>query len=273
VIRSERRAVCVLNRTGRARLLACGSCGTVVACEACGAALRQAAPGGPALECPGCGLSRPAVCAECHSTRMRALRVGVSRAREELEALAGRRVAEVTATTEGLPAADLLVGTEAVLRRVSPADGFAAVAFVDFDQELLAPRMRAWDEALGLLAAASRVVRGRSGRVVVQTRSAGHPVLRAATLADPGVVSDAQVPVRRSLRMPPFAAVAVVSGPGSREVAESLRSRPGPPLEVLGPDGDRWLVKAADHESLADALASVPRPAERVRVAVDPARL
>ena len=41
LIRTERRVVCVLNRTGRARLLACASCGEVARCERCGAALAQ----------------------------------------------------------------------------------------------------------------------------------------------------------------------------------------------------------------------------------------
>ena len=78
--------------------------------------------------------------------------------REELESLAGRPVGEVTAETTTLPDAPILVGTEAVLHRVGAVDG---VAFLDFDQELLAPRYRAGEEALVLLARASRLVGGR----------------------------------------------------------------------------------------------------------------
>ena len=52
----------------------------------------------------------------------------------------------------------MVVGTEAVLHRVASAD---AVAFLDFDQELTAPRYRAAEQALALLALAGRVVRGR----------------------------------------------------------------------------------------------------------------
>ena len=56
------------------------------------------------------------------------------------------------------------MGTEAVLyrdgelRRRGPV---GAVAFLDFDQELLAPRYRAAEEALALLSRASRIVGGR----------------------------------------------------------------------------------------------------------------
>jgi primosomal protein N' (replication factor Y) len=271
LLRAERRVVCVLNRTGRARLLVCGSCGEVARCERCGAALLQRPDLDPAgsLLCPQCGLARPQVCAACGSIRLRLHRIGVTRAREELEVLAGRPTAAVTAASSGVPDADVLVGTEAVLRRVSRQDGFGAVAFIDFDQELLGARVRAGEEALALLAQASRLVGGRRGRVLVQTRIPDHPAIRAAVLADPGVLAGPELELRQALRLPPLTAVAVVSGPAAPGYVEALRAVP---LEVMGPDGDRWLVKARDATALADGLAAVPRPAGRLRVAVDPAR-
>jgi primosomal protein N' (replication factor Y) len=271
LIRNEPRVVCVLNRTGRARLLACASCGDVARCERCGAAVAQAPEQTTqsTLVCPQCGHERPWLCAACGSTRLRLLRVGVSRAREELETLAGRPVGEMTAASTARPDTDVLVGTEAVLRRLTPADGFGAAAFVDFDQELLAARVRAGEEALALLAQASRLVGGRRGRVLVQTRLPDHPAIRAALLADPEVLSDGEWELRRALRLPPVTAVAVVSGPGAPAYVDALRAGP---LEVLGPDRDRWLVKGPDSAALADGLAAAPRPAARLRVAVDLAR-
>ncbi|HEY3811270.1 MAG TPA: hypothetical protein VGL49_07535, partial [Acidimicrobiales bacterium] len=88
--------------------------------------------------------------------------------------------------------------------------------------------------------------------------------------ADPAILSDAELEVRGGLRLPPVTAVALVSGPGAPEYVEGLRTQP---VEILGPDRDEWLVKAADATALADALAAVPRPPGRLRVAVDPARL
>jgi primosomal protein N' (replication factor Y) len=266
VVRTTGRVVCVLNRTGRMRLLACGACGELTRCERCGSAVAGSEQEG--LHCSRCGLSRPWVCAACGSTRLRALRIGVSRAREELEALARRRVVEVTGSAQGVPAGDVLVGTEAVLHRLARRDGFEAVVFLDVDQELLAPRVRAGEEALALLAAASRLVGGRSGRVLVQTRVPHHPALQAAVRADPAVLTDAERPLRRELGLPPYASVALVSGPLAGEYVAQLQG-----VEVAGPDGDRWLVKAASAGLLSDALASVPRPGGRgVRVAVDPSR-
>jgi primosomal protein N' (replication factor Y) len=265
------RVACVLNRKGRARLLACGACGSLVACEWCGAAVAESA-GGAGLVCGRCGRERPVVCAACGSTALKRLRVGVARAREELEALAGRPATEVTAASRAGSGAQLLIGTEAVLNRTEPLD---AVAFLDFDQELLAPRVRAAADALALLARASRLVGGRrrGGRVLVQTRTPDHPVLRAAAHADPELWLPAELQLRQQLRLPPAAAVAVVSGEGAGAYAAALRHQDG--VEVIGPGGspERWLARAATTGGLADALAAVPRPAGRLRVEVDPRRL
>ena len=86
------------------------------------------------LSCPRCGTTRPAVCAACGATRLRNLRAGVSRVREELEALALRPVVEVTGSNElGDRRADVYVGTEAVLHQVHEA---GTVIFLDFDDQV-----------------------------------------------------------------------------------------------------------------------------------------
>jgi primosomal protein N' (replication factor Y) (superfamily II helicase) len=276
-VRSEGVVLCVLNRVGRARLLVCATCATIADCERCGAAVASLQP--DELSCPRCGLTRPIVCRNCTSTRLRQLRIGVSRAREELEALASRPVGEVTSAGEVQGDAEVIVGTEAVLHRRNRAD---AVAFLDFDQHLLGARLRAPEEAFALLARASRLTGGRRprrergpGRVLVQTRLPDHPVLVAAGVADPGRLADHELAIRRQLRLPPVNAVAAVSGPGAADLVAAVAARPEPavPLEVLGPDQDRWLLRAADHTAMADALAGLPRPAARVRIDVDPQRL
>ena len=266
------------------------------------------------MYCPRCGLERPIVCASCGSDTLRQFRVGVTRAREQLEALAGRPVGEVVAGTRQLPEARvpgrypgraLYRDGEFAQRRA----GSRAVAFVDFDQELLAPRYRAGEEALALLSRASRIVGGRrqGGRVLVQTRVPAHPVVEAALLADPGRLLMSEEPVRKALRLPPFAALALVSGPGAarngRRAGEARGGRRPPGrlwrtycqwmawcarvrLRRAGPAGlataapielsqlaeDRWVVRAPDHSSLADALGAAGRPAARVRVEVGPVR-
>jgi primosomal protein N' (replication factor Y) (superfamily II helicase) len=263
------RVVCVLNRKGRAPLLACVACGELARCEVCAGPVADV--GEAALQCRRCQATRPAVCIACGATRMKALRVGVTRAREELELLAGRPVAEVTAGDGGgVPDAPLLVGTEAVLHRVA---GAHAVAFLDFDQELLAPRHTAGEQALTLVARAARLVGGRhdrpGGRILIQTRLPTHEVVDAVAHADPSRFTLVESARRAALRLPPETALAVVSGQAAVAYVEGL----GPEVEVLGPSDGRWLVRATDHQALADALAATPRPPGRLRVEVDPRRV
>src|SRR5207302_177485 len=192
----------VLNRKGRARLLACVNCGELVRCERCGAAVQELEPG--VLRCQRCGAERPLVCGACGATKLKVVRAGVSRVRDELERLAGRPVGEVTGDS---------------------APGAA----------LEAP-------------------------VVVGTEAAVH--------ADPSLFAVVESARRAALRFPPEAALALVSGAGADDFVDAL----GTAVEVMGPADGRWLVRAPDHRVLCDALAAVPRPAGRLRIAVDPLR-
>jgi primosomal protein N' (replication factor Y) len=264
------RVLCVLNRTGRARLLICTTCGATASCATCGSAVAQPVPA--RLRCGRCGTERPPLCLACAGTGFKALRVGVSRARDELEALVREPVAEVTAARPGDgPATRVVIGTEALLHHVDRAE---VVAFVDADQELLAPRYRAAEELMALLVRAARIVGARqgAGRVLVQTRLPEHEVLRAAMRGEPAALVPAEVERRRELALPPSTAMAVVSGPASSAFMDALGAPLG--LEVLGPsDAGQWLLKAPDHQTLCDALAAVPRPPGRLRIEVDPTRV
>ncbi len=84
----------------------------------------------------------------------------------------------------------------------------------------------------------------------------------------PGLLADPERDLRSALRLPPFGALAVVTGPGAAKMAEEVADGDG--LEVSAAGSDRWLLRAADHDVLCDALARARRPAERVRVEVDP---
>ena len=268
ILRESGRAIAVLNRKGRAAMLACASCGELVRTTD-GAHLMVEREG--ALVAPGTGETRPLICAVCTGTSLKRLRLGVTRAAEELTRLVGRPVTELTADGNDRSAGnhDLVLGTEAALHAGIDAD---AVVFLDFDQELLAPRYRAAEQAMGLLVRAARTVGGRAGgRIVVQTRSPEHRVLRAAVAADPGRMVDEELALRTSLGFPPAGALAEVGGAGAAAFLAPLSGREG--VVVLGPrDDGRYLVRSDDPARLAAALASLSRPKDRVRVAVDPPR-
>ncbi len=268
--RADGRVLVVLNRTGRARMLTCRSCGTVAECAVCGAAVHQ--DDSRALVCASCTSTRPSVCVECGSTALSLLRVGVTRAREELEALALEPVTMITASSTGELFVDerIIIGTSAALHRADRAD---LVVFLDFDQELLAPRYRAAEEALGLLVLANRVLGGRArgGRLLIQTRNPEHEVVQAALRAEPRLVSVVEASRRRLLRFPPAATIVAVG----REAAPSYIERFGAPVgvSVQGSDDGRWVLRAEDRELLLNHMAGVERPPGQLKLQVDPARL
>jgi primosomal protein N' (replication factor Y) (superfamily II helicase) len=270
-LRTDERVLCILNRTGRARMLGCVACGVVASCETCGAAVHQPTEVAT-LICPRCDAIRPVVCTHCGGGRMKNLRMGTSRAREELEALALRPVGEVTAETSEIPDTAVLVGTEALLHRVDKA---TTVAFLDLDSELLAPRHRAQEHALVLLARAARIVSGRTnlGSILIQTRQPDHPAIQAAVLGDPSRLTEEEQAVRQALRLPPAFSLAVLSGESAPLWADRLKAVSG--IDVNGPADGRYLVRAQTIDTLAEALAEInsTRPPGRVRVEVDPLRV
>jgi primosomal protein N' (replication factor Y) len=291
-------SVCVLNRRGRARLLACVACGELARCERCGATVEQRADAGngtggagAALVCPQCEATRPAVCLACHGTRLRVVKPGVTKVREDLAALLPRAavvaVDRTTGTDDELRTADVLVGTEAVLHRATArADRSrpGLVAFLEFDQELLAPRARAAEQALWLLVRAARLVGSRAdgGEVLVQTRLPDHEVVRAAAGSDPLLVTEAEAARRRVLGHPPFGGLAELAGAAAavgaacdalRDLTVAARG-----VSVLGPvdDGRRALLRAPTVGALCDALGlpavDAARTIGRLRIDVDPRR-
>lgn len=287
------RALCVLNRRGRATVLACRSCRELARCEHCGAAVREGTSlhgTSDALVCPSCATERPLVCLHCGGTRFHAVRPGVGRARDDVAGLVPHaRVVALDASSAGTSDAggvdadtdaDVVVGTEAAFHRIRGE--LALVAFLDFDQELLAPRFRAAEQALWLLVRAARMVGPRhghageqTGRVLLQTRVPDHEVVQAAVHGDPTPVIEAETARRRALDLPPFGGIAELGG---AEVAvvracELLR----PHVEVRGPTGAHALLRAPSAAALSDALDAVDlapaRALGRLRVAVDAPRI
>jgi primosomal protein N' (replication factor Y) len=253
--------VCVLNRRGRLRVLACDACHALLRWD------RSA--------------DRPMLCDQCGATRLRVLRAGVTRVGEELAALFPRlRVLDVDADTGEVGDADILIGTESVLhrpevRRRRPA----LVAFLDFDQELLAPRYRAVAQAHWLATRGAQLLVGRprdETRLVVQTRQPDHEVVRALVTGRPALVAEAELARRAALGFPPFGALAELTGDDAAVNAAAGVLAGIEPLQVLGPTDGHALVVAPNADVLADALAvghAAGRAIGRIRAAVDPPRV
>jgi primosomal protein N' (replication factor Y) len=272
----SRRIVVVLNTKGRARLLACASCKSLARCANCDAAVETGAEG--QFSCPRCFVQRPQVCIKCSSAKFLTLKPGVSKLREEIAQAAGRKVSDVVEVSGSSNDADaldqakmLFVGTEAALHRVHEAD---TVVFLDIDQELAAPRYRASEIVGSLLVHAARLV-GRSdrgGKVMVQTHSIDSPVLQAMSTLHIDEYLHSVSDMRRFMELPPFGALAQLSGTNIDDAIEELRRNVFVHVSA-GSDGS-YLVKAADWQVLADALSEVEASkGVRLKVQVDPARV
>ena len=107
----------------------------------------------------------------------------------------------------------------------------------------------------------------------MQTFIPRHEVLQAVLHADPGRVATVEIARREALRLPPFSALARVSGAGSDEFVAAIAANPDTSVGPA-PAGAGWLVRAADHESLSTMLLGAVRPAgSRLRIEVDPSRV
>ena len=279
----SRRIVCVLNVKGRARLLACGSCRELVRCDVCEAAMTMSSS--KQLECPRCANVRPAVCVKCGSGKLAVIKAGVSRLREELAAAAGRRIDEVVEISGGETANKdqeidqtkmLFVGTEAALHRVRDVD---TVVFLDIDQEISAPRYRAAEITLSLVVHAARLVARKTsgGLVMIQSMLADHALLRGLAVHDLSEFVYEEMARRQLMQLPPYGALAQVSGTGVDQLADILRSNVL--LQVSATNKDAVLVKSADWETLAnsmlDALVAASTRGKktlRTKTQIDPPR-
>ena len=186
-------------------------------------------------------------------------------------------VGKITARETEAETARVLIGTTVALRRVDRCD---LVAFLEFDMLLASPHYRAEEVALALLAEASRLVGAKSGsgRLLVQTRQPDHPVLRSVAEANPEIFSKHDSQLRQDLLLPPFAAVAKITGEEAEEFVKVLRSElrnaDTADIDVMGPDQEgTWLLRSGNHETLCNFLRTISEVPESVRISIDPPSL
>src|SRR5262249_38914303 len=204
------------------------------------------------------------VCPECGVAKPRVLRAGVTRIREELEALLpGARVIDVDAETTDVPDVDIVIGTEAVLHRAAIRRGRPAlVAYLDLDQELLAPRYRAATQAHWLVTRGAQLLAARPRTetlLLLQTRPAHPVVVPAIRPAAPARVVASEADYRTTLGYPPFGALAELHADNKPLLAtiDALRALDvqSSGVQAFGPTDDRALVVAPEWDTLASALA------------------
>ena len=252
-------AMLFLNRRGYAPLTLCRSCGHRMRCPNCTAWLVEHRAQ-RRLQCHHCGHAEklPEQCPECAAQgSLTPVGPGVERVLEEVEALFpdARRIvmasdtiagpAAATAAAEAIAArqVDLIIGTQIVAKGWH-FPHLTLVGVVDADLGLAGGDLRAAERTLQLLHQVSgRAGRAEApGRVMLQTFSPDHPVMRALVSGDVAAFMAEEAAGRRPGHWPPFGRLAalIVSSEDEREADRAARdlglAAPRlPGIEVLGP--------------------------------------
>ncbi len=219
LLRGHGRIVCVQNTKGRARLLACRTCRALQRCERCNAAVRQDDSG--SLVCGRCDTVRPVVCQACGSG---ALSLHPARGQSSPRGDRGCR------QPSGRPR-HRRERVAARLRSLDRYRGSSASRRPCRCRRLPRSRRRVVGTAIPSgrtghgLAGASR--RGWSAGGTGEGGSSCRPSCRVTRCcrpclhADPARAAKVELARRELLGLPPFAALAAVSGGGAGEFASA----------------------------------------------------
>jgi len=303
-----------VNRRGFSPFIRCPRCGHVVTCERCDITLTYHR-GTETVACHYCGLERrpPSVCPQCGEQRIQFGGTGTERIeaavqrlfpgsrsiRMDSDTMKGREAHEQALDAFRIGEAAILVGTQMIAKGLD-FPNVTTVGVVNADVALHLPDFRSRERTFQLLAqVAGRTGRGpRGGRVIVQTFLPEDPSITAAVTHDYEKFARLELPLRRSLRYPPFARMARIVWRGRRreaveqyglELGETLRRgareladgtailgpAPAPVAQVKHRTRYHAMIKSPGSESLHRLLDAVGHeltgpPGVKVIVDVDP---
>jgi primosomal protein N' (replication factor Y) len=262
-LRDDGQVILLLNRRGFSTHIQCPKCGHVVSCPDCDIALTHHRHKEQAL-CHYCEYQTdaPDACPECNFAGIRYSGVGTQRLESEVRARFPNydclRMDTDTMRGRGAHAAALdrfrrgevriLLGTQMIAKGLDFPE-VTLVGVVNADTALHLPDFRAAERTFQLVTqVAGRTGRGpRGGRVLVQSFSADHPAIVAASRHDFARFADGELPTRQQYGYPPFVSMirVVVRGQDSRvthefagHLADRIREnadRDGVAVRLLGP--------------------------------------
>ena len=232
-IKEGNQAILFLNRRGFSSFVMCTKCGYTAKCEDCDVSLSYHADEN-LLKCHYCGKRYRMfdLCPECKSPFIRQGKIGTERVANELKKLfpgvgvlrmdfdttqnkeAHLKIIEAFANHE----AQILVGTQMVAKGHDFKD-VTLVGILDADQSLHFEDFRAGERTFQLLTQVSgRCGRDvKSGKVILQTYSPKHIVLRLAAKQDYLGFYAKEINIREATDFPPFATIVRILYSGENE--------------------------------------------------------
>jgi primosomal protein N' (replication factor Y) len=293
-LESGEQTMLLLNRRGFSSFVACRACGHRVECINCSVTLTFHRRDRRLL-CHYCNYAQkvPNVCPKCGSDHLQFLGVGSERLEEELhqafpsariarmdrDTVSGKRRFETILQSFREGDYDILVGTQ-MIAKGHDIHNVTLVGVVNADIGLGLPDFRAAERTFQLLTqAAGRAGRGNlPGIVLIQTIEPDHYAIRYASRQDYQGFYEKELQFRRSLRYPPFSALANIMLHSEKQ-EEALRMSaelgrlldPSPEgIKVLGPAEApvprlkneyryQLLIKALDRKRLNETLQVLRR--------------
>ena len=229
---SGKQTVLFLNRRGNSRALVCVDCGTAPECPRCSARLTYHSAN-ERLMCHYCGYSQPVFsrCPACGGPVKR-IGTGTQKVQQELQTIFPDLTVD-RMDTDTVSAANphekildrfqkekipVLLGTQMVAKGLNLPD-VTLVGVLDADMGLYHDSFRAHETTFNMLTqVVGRAGRGDTpGRAMIQTLVPEHQIIQLAAKQDYDGFYELEIGMRRALRNPPFADIAVVTFTGQDE--------------------------------------------------------
>lgn len=273
----QQQGILFIPRRGHSTFVSCRSCGYVMECPNCDVSLSYhytQVGAAKLLKCHYCNYTsiQPNICPQCSSPYLKFFGSGTQKVTQEISKLfpALKWIRFDSDTTRNKNAhrsliarftskqADILVGTQMLTKGLDIA-GVTLVGVVAADGLLNRSDYRAAERAFQTLTqVAGRAGRGNEpGRVIIQTYSPEHTVIRAVRHHDYESFSSTELEQRAALNYPPYGKLILIklSSINEIEVRETAEAIADACLNLLDPT---W-------ELLGPAPASVMRVARRYR--------
>lgn len=219
-LQKKEQVILFQNRRGFAPLVECHTCGWVPKCKNCDVSLTYH-KGLNLLTCHYCGYTEPVPrrCPACEGVDLRPHGFGTEKIEDDIRAVFPEaRVARMDLDTTRTRTAyeriiddfqqgrtDILIGTQMVSKGLD-FDRVSVVGILNADTLLNYPDFRAYERAFQLMAqVAGRAGRRETrGRVILQTKSVGHPIIAQVIQNDYEGMAEGQLAERQAFHYPPY---------------------------------------------------------------------